>query len=101
MAIDLLFMGSSADRSGADVALPLAAGEFHVTGNGVPGTATQWFPKAKGSIKGAFVNSETAAMVECYFNDIDDNNRQKLWATHLQSDPLRTQIMTPCDYQID
>ena len=78
MAIDLIFMGSSADRSAADVALPLAAGELQVNANGVPGTATSWYPKVNGTIKGAFVNSETAAMVECRFHKTTDINYNKL-----------------------
>lgn len=101
MAHDLIVMGSSLDRSGADVNLPIAVGETHVTGNGVPGTGTQWYPKTNGKILGAFVNSETAAMVELWLRKTTDNNRYKLASTHLQTDPIRTQAITPMDYPIN
>lgn len=93
-------MASSADRSGGDVAIPIAVGETSVSGNGVPGTGTQWYPSFDGSIVGAIVNSETAAMLECMFHKTTDPNYNKLHTTHLQTDPLRTQIYNPCNYPI-
>jgi len=100
MALDLIFMGSSADRSAADVAIPIAAGETQVTGNGAPGTGTQWYPKTDGAIVAAFVNSETAAMVECRFHKTSDINYNKLLTKHLQTDVLRTQILNKLNYPI-
>lgn len=101
MAIDLIFMGSSADRSAADVALPIAAGELQVTGNGAPGTGTQWYPKANGAILGAFVRSETAAMVECWFNKTTDPNRNKVRHMAIQTDPVGSQSINYLNYPIE
>ena len=100
MATDLIFMGSSADRSAADVALPVAAGELQVNANGAPGTATTWYPKADGAIIGAFTRSETAGMVECRFHKTTDINYVKVYAPSLQTDPLRENIISPANYPI-
>lgn len=86
MVLSVVFMGSSADRSAGDVALPVCAGELTVEGNGVPGTATVWYPKAPGFIKGAFVNSETAGMLECMFHKNTDSNWNYMSRTHLQTE---------------
>lgn len=100
MPIDLIIMGTSADRSAADVAIPIAAGETHVSGNGVPGTGTQWYPKDNGAIKGAFVKSETAAMVETWFKKTSDVNRQKLCSKTIQTDGLLANVINYCNYPI-
>ena len=96
MVVDLIVMGSSADRSGADVNIPINSGENMVTAVG-----NYFQPVAGGAIKGAFVNSETAAMVEAWFKKRTEVNRMKLATTHLQTDPLRTQVINPCNYPID
>lgn len=95
MAVDLIIYGSSADRSAADVNIPVNSGETIIAKSGNYG-----IPKAPGAIKGAFVNSETAAMVECWFKKTTENDRKKLVATHLQTDPLRTQAITYLNHLI-
>lgn len=97
----LVIMASSADRSGGDVAIPVAAGELTVTGNGVPGTATQWYPKFKGSIVQAFCNSETAAAVDVRFRKTSDANYNHLVETHLQTVRLGREYISDCNYPID
>lgn len=99
MAISLYFMGSSADRSAADVALPVCAGETQVQCD-TPGTSTTFKTTQPGAIVGAFTNSETAAMVECRFHKNTDVNYNKVVATHLQTDPLRTNSITHLNYPV-
>lgn len=97
----LVLMGTSADRSGGDVAIPVAAGETTVSGNGAPGTATQWYPKFNGSIVQAFCNSETAAALDIRFRDTNDANFNHLATTHLQTDPLRSQVINFLNYVVN
>lgn len=100
MSFDTVIMGSSADRSGADVALPVAVGEVSVSANGVPGTGTQWYPKYPGFIVNAIVNSETAAMVECRFRKTTDADYQKVPNTHLQSAQHSPEMINNLAYPI-
>ena len=100
MATDLIIMASSADRSGGDVAIPVAVGELTVTGNGAPGTATQWYPKSNGAIIGAFANSETGAAADVRFHKITDIDYNHLLTTHLQTDVVRSQILNRLNYPI-
>lgn len=88
-------MGSSADRSGGDVNIPLCTGEETVqaSGNG-------FIPKGKGSIKGAFVNSETAGMVEAQFHKTTDNNWNQLTRTHLQTEQIWPDMINHFDYPV-
>lgn len=100
MPFTLVYMGSSADRSAADVALPICAGETSVVGNGVAGTGTAWYPKFNGNIVQAFCNSETAAAVDIRFRKLSDPYYNHLFSTHLQSDPIRTQSINNCAYPV-
>lgn len=95
-----VILASSADRSAADVAIPVAVGETGVAANGVPGTGTIWYPPFNGFITDAFVNSETAAMVETWFHKTTDADRMKLLSTHLQTDPVYGQILNHCSYPV-
>lgn len=100
MVHDLVIMASSADRSGGDVAIPIAVGETSVSGNGVPGTGTQWYPNYNGYIVQAFCNSETGAAADVRFHKTTDVNWNHLYATHLQTDPVRTQAVQNLNYPI-
>jgi hypothetical protein len=93
--------GTSADRSAADVNIPVAAGERSVQANGVPGTATGWYPPYKGYITCAFVRSETAAMVETWFHKTDDADRMKLVTAGIQTDTLRAADYNYLSYPVD
>lgn len=93
---DLIIYGSSADRSAADVNIPVNSGETQITIT----SSLYGVPKYPGAIVGAFVNSETAAMVETWFKKRTAQTRNKLATTHLQTDPLRTQIMNYLNYPI-
>lgn len=95
MAIDLIVYGSSADRSAADVNIPINSGETQVAKSG-----NYMIPKTDGRIRAAFVNSETAAMVECWFKKTTSNDRMKLPSTHLQTDPVRSQAISYLNYPI-
>lgn len=96
----LVILASSADRSGGDVSIPIAAGEFTVSGNGAPGAATQFFPKFNGSIVQAFCNSETAAAVDVRFHKTTDANWNHLYETHLQTVALNPADVSPMNYPI-
>lgn len=100
MVHDLVIMASSADRSGGDVAIPIAVGETTVAGNGVPGTGTQWYPNYPGYIVQAFCNSETGAAADVRFHKTTDVNWNHLYTTHLQTDPVRTQVLNNLAYPI-
>ena len=100
MVLSLVIMGSSADRSAGDVALPVAVGETIVDANGVPGTATAWYPRANGFIKGAVVVSETAGMLECMFHKNTDANWNFMYWTQLQTATHHTNMINRLNYPI-
>lgn len=100
MALTVVAMGSSADRSGANVALPILLAENIVGGNGVPGTGTTWYPKFNSSIVGTYVGSETAAMVECRWRKTTDANYQKMFGRHLQTATLAARNINYVDYPV-
>ena len=95
MVLSLVFMGSSANRAGGDVNIPTCTGELTVqtSGNG-------WVPKGAGSIKGAFVNSETAGMVEAQFHKTTDANWNQLTRTHLQTEQIWPDMINKLNYAI-
>lgn len=95
MVLSLVFMGSSADRSAGDVNIPTCTGELTVqtSGNG-------WIPKGAGTIRGAFVNSETAGMLECQFHKTTDANWNTIPYTHLQTDAIEAMMITELNYPI-
>lgn len=97
----LVILGSSADRSGVDVDVPVAVGETTVAANGAPGTATVWYPKFKGSIVQAFANSETAAAADIRFRKTSDPYWNHLYETHLQTVRLGEEYINVLNYPID
>lgn len=99
-SVTSVILASSADRSAADVAIPVAVGETGVAANGVPGTGTIWYPPFNGFITDSFVVSETAAMVETWFHKTTDADRMKLLTTHLQTDPVYEQILNHSSYPV-
>jgi len=95
MVLSLVFMGSSVDRSGGDVNIPVTTGELTVqtSGNG-------FVPRGAGAIKGAFVNSETAGMVEAQFHKTTDANWNTIPETHLQTAAITSTMITKLNYPV-
>lgn len=100
MAIDLILMGATTDLSGGDVDIVITAGETQVSGNGAPGTGTQWYPKANGAILGAASCGETAAATDIRFRKTTDAKWNHLLYLHLQTAAMPYNMISPCNYPI-
>jgi len=101
MSFDLVCFASAADKSAGLTAVVQAAGDTHYTGNGVPGTATQIYPKTTSVVFGFCVTSNTAAALQARFHKTSDPEWNSTGIAKIRTTQYRPDDFQRIRYPVD